>query len=817
MKPITLALLAATALCAVPSLAAEEDTIIVTGTRTKDRTITQSPVPVDVLDGATISQSGTTGELAQAIQNLTPSFNFPRQSNSGAGDAVRAAQLRGLSPDQTLVLVNGKRYHSTSVPNLDTKIGRGTTPVDFNTLPINAVTRIEVLRDAAGAQYGSDAIAGVVNVGMDRSSSGVSFGATYGFNATNQGVLGENATDGQTVLLDAKAGFKLGSDGFLSVGGDYLYQQGTNRAGRDQGGQFLTNGSYSDPRNDRFFGERLFKVGDPQVDGGHLWYNSEVALGDARFYSFGVGHLRTATGANFFRWPVIVDGNGNDYVSPGQPGGLNGFRPEGRVRNRDLSLTAGVKGDAGAWRLDGSATWGANSITQRLRNTVNYSLGAASPNAVLLSRTRFDQLTFNFDAAREYDAGFASPLTVALGAEVRHQRWRSSPGDEASYVVGPLANPASLGLAPGVQAGPGLTPEDARRLNRQVYAAYGELSAELVNSLFLDVAGRFEHYSDAGSAIAGKAAARWEFTPGLALRGSVSNSFRAPALAQQGASSTSLNFGDGGGLSRLATLPVDSPAARALGAVDLDPERAFNLSAGITAAPIEGLRLSVDLFRIRVNNRITLSERFSLSGLTLAQRNALGLGSYDSINFFTNAVDLETRGVEAVAAYTGKLGGGTFNVNAGYSYFDNRILRVDAPPPQLAANGIPGALIGVEERNTLTTAAPNNRFVFNADWSNDVFGGLVRVNRYGSTTRQFDFGGGFAPRQTYGAEWQVDLEVSATIAKTVNLAIGANNVFDNYPDASIDDINGAGNLAYDILSPIGINGRYLYARARVNF
>jgi iron complex outermembrane receptor protein len=169
-----------------------------------------------------------------------------------------------------------------------------------------------------------------------------------------------------------------------------------------------------------------------------------------------------------------------------------------------------------------------------------------------------------------------------------------------------------------------------------------------------------------------------------------------------------------------------------------------------------------------------------------------------------------------VAAYTGDLAGGTLNVNAGYSYFDNRIRRVDAPPPQLAANGIPGALIGLEERNTLTTAAPNNRFVFNADWSNEVFGGLIRVNRYGSTTRQFDFGG-FTPRQTFGPEWQVDLEVSYTIAKTVNLAIGANNIFDNYPDPSIDDINGAGNLAYDVLSPIGINGRYVYARARVNF
>ncbi|WP_310497818.1 TonB-dependent receptor domain-containing protein, partial [Sandarakinorhabdus sp.] len=678
MRPIHFALLAATALTslsAMPAWAAadEDDTIIVTGTRAKDRTITDSPVPVDVLTADALTQSGTTGELAQAIQNLTPSFNFPRQSNSGAGDAVRAAQLRGMSPDQTLVLVNGKRYHTTSSPNLDTKIGRGTTPVDFNTLPINAVSRIEVLRDAAGAQYGSDAIAGVVNVGLDRSDSGASFGATYGLNVTNPGVLDDNITDGQTMLLDAKFGFKVGEDGFLSVGGDYLYQQGTNRAGRDQGGQFLTNGSYSDPRNDRFFGQRLFKVGDPQVDGGHLWYNTEFAVGDLRAYSFGIGHLRQATGANFFRWPVIVDGQGNNYVSPVQPGGLDGFRPESRIKNGDVSLTAGLKGEAGAWRLDGSATYGVNAITQRLRNSVNYSLGAASPTSFLMARSRFDQVTLNFDAAREFELGFASPLTFATGVEFRHERWRSSPGELASYQVGPLADPAGLGLAPGAQAGPGLTPEDARTLKRQVYALYAEASAEVVDTLFVDVAGRLEYYSDAGAALAGKAAARWEFTPGMALRGSVSNSFRAPALAQQGVSSTSLNFGAGGTLRRVATLPVDSTPARSLGALPLDPERSFNLSAGITASPMRGLRLSVDVFRTLVNNRITLSERFDLGGVSPAQRTALGLGSYDAINFFTNAVDLKTQGVEAVIAYSTEALGGNLNVNAGYSYFENSI------------------------------------------------------------------------------------------------------------------------------------------------
>lgn len=797
--------------------AAAADEIVVTGTRAGNRTVLDSPVPVDVLTGAEIAQSGSSGELAQALQNLTPAFNFPRQSNSGTGDTVRAAQLRGLSPDQILVLVNGKRYHPTSTPNLDTKVGRGTAPVDFNTLPVNAIGRIEVLRDGAGAQYGSDAVAGVINVGLDRLDHGGSVGVTYGENLTKPGAVDKRLHDGGNFVFDAKLGTKLGDGGFLTVGGDYIHQQGTNRAGYDQGGQFLTNGSYSDPRNDRFFGQRLFKVGDPRVDSGHLWYNAEVPSGDLTFYSFGVAHARKSVGANFFRWPVIVDGNGDDFLPPAQPGGLDGFRPKGVVRNRDVSVTAGLRAELGEWKLDGSLTYGRNWISSRLKESVNYSLGADSPNEFLLARVRSDQLVANLDLSRSFDAGLASPVTLAGGLEYRRETWRSRPGDPASYAVGPLADPTSLGLQPGAQAGPGLTPDDARHFDRDVVAAYAEVSADLVTDVFADLAGRVEHYSDAGTSVAGKAALRWEFVPGFALRGSVSNSFRAPGLAQLGASSTSLTFGSGGALRRVSTLPVDSPAAVALGARSLKPEKSFNLSGGLTAQPVTGLRLSVDVFRILIDRRITLSERFDLGGLTADQRAALGLGTFDAINFFTNAVDLKSRGIEAVADYRTRLGGGQLGLNASYSYAKNSIRNVAAPPPQLAQFGIPGGLIGLEEANTLTTASPHDKLILTGDWNGGPLAGLVRVTRFGAVTRVFDFGGGFVPTQRFGAEWSLDAEVSVTVAKAVTLSVGANNLTDNYPDQSSADGNGAGNLAYDVLSPIGINGRYVYARARMNF
>jgi len=268
---------------------------------------------------------------------------------------------------------------------------------------------------------------------------------------------------------------------------------------------------------------------------------------------------------------------------------------------------------------------------------------------------------------------------------------------------------------------------------------------------------------------------------------------------------------------RVSTLPVESAVAQALGAEKLKPEKSFNLSAGITASPIEGLHLSIDAFRILIDNRITLSERFDLTGLSAAQRAALGLGTYDAINFFTNAVDLKTRGVEAVADYRFSVGESKIGLSASYSYAKSSIRSVDAPPPQLAANGIPGNLIGLEETNTLVDAAPRDKVILSADWAQGPFSALVRGIRNGSVVRVFDFGGGFAPRQRFGAEWSLDTEVSYTFAQGLTLSVGANNLFDNYPDQSIGDINGAGNLAYDVLSPIGMNGRYLYARARVAF
>jgi len=791
--------------------------VTVIAARGAPRSVAESAVPVDVIGGDTIRQASPAGDLGQALEQLVSSVNFPRQSNSGVGDAVRAAQLRGLSPDQLLVLVNGKRYHTTSTLALDSKIGRGTAPVDLATLPTGAIARVDVLRDGAGAQYGSDAIAGVIDLGLDRRASGAIADLSYGSNLTAPGAIGRRLRDGATVQAALELGTGLG-DGFLTVGGDWSHQQGTDRAGYDRGGYYLSNGSATDPRNTRLLGRRLFKLGDPAASGFHLWYNAETSVAPGlTLYGFGIAQVRRALGSNFFRWPVIVDGDGDDYLPVAQPGGTAGFRPVSVIHDRDGSGTLGLRGAVGGWRVDGSVTYGANAIDDDLRESVNYSLGAASPTRFHLTSLRSDQLVGDLDLTRDYEVGLAVPLTVSGGIELRQERWRAGPGDPASYAVGPLADPAMLGLQPGAQAGPGLTPEDARRVARSVAAGYVETSTETLPGITVDLAARAERYSDAGAALAGKAAWRAALGHGVALRGSVSNSFRAPALAQRGLSSTTLGFGAGGQLRRIATLAVDSPAARALGAAPLRAERSLNLSGGIVAAPAAGLRLTLDLFQIQVRRRLTLSERFDLTALDEAARAALGLERYDAINFFTNAVDLRTRGIEATGEQRLALGAARLTLSAGYSYAASAIRRVAAPPPQLAAHGISGALVGLEEANTLDGAAPRDKLILGAELGREPWSAMLRATRFGAVTHQFDFGAGDTPSQRFAARWSLDAEWSFSLSPRLRLAVGGINLADAYPAPSGDAINGAGNLAYDPLSPIGVNGRYLYARGRIAF
>jgi iron complex outermembrane receptor protein len=780
----------------------ELDEVIVTGTRTKGRTVLDSPVPVDVLNAGDLAKSGAVaGELGQALQALAPSFNFPRQSNSGGADHVRAAQLRGMSPDQVLVLVNGKRRHTSAIVNLESKIGKGTTPVDFNSIPLNAIKRIEVLRDGAGAQYGSDAIAGVINIILDDASSGGEASLSFGQNVTSFQPTHQNLRDGDTTVAQLKGAFGLGG-GYLDAGAEIRHRGSTNRAGFDTLPFFFD----STPANVATIGHRNYAPGDGDAKDYDAWFNSRLPLASgAEAYAFGTYDHRDSVGAAFFRYP---DSSGNQPVVYPQ-----GFRPSSLGSNDDLALNGGLNGTAGAWSWDSSLGYGENRFDYRLENSLNASLGPTSPTTFKIGDFKFDQLTADFDATRQLSVtSLKHPVNLALGAEYRHERFQTGAGDPASYAAGPFTDKDA-----GAQAGPGLTPADAASTSRNVGSLYADMSASLSDRFFGDAALRFEHYSDFGNAVAGKLSGIYKASSSFALRGAVSNSFRAPSLSQISYKATATNFTSGGQLGSVLTLPVASPIARALGAQDLKAEKSLNYSLGFTLAPVDDFNLAVDLFRIRVKDRITISEQLNGTDLTDFIQAQFGLTGIQGINFFTNAVDTITKGVDVVANYRHALGAGGLKLTAAYTYARTTIDGVRATPAQLQALGLNDVLIGVEERNTLEGAAPRTKIILSAEWSDPRWDLTGRLTRYGSAVRVFDFGGGFEPSQEYGAKSQLDLEAALKVTKQFSLALGGTNVLDTYPDLSSSDINYFGNFPYDVLSPIGFNGAFFYARATVKF
>lgn len=778
------------------------DTVIVTGTRAIDRTVLESTAPVDVLNAEDIRKAGVVnGELGSALQALLPSFNFPRQSNSGGADHVRAAQLRGLSPDQVLVLVNGKRRHNSALVNTDSKIGKGTTPVDFNAIPVSAIKRIEVLRDGAGALYGSDAVAGVINVILDDAPEGGAIEASFGAHHTDLKPIDRTLTDGQTSFFSAKVGTALTEDGgFLRVGLEYKNREATNRAGFDQ----LPPWEAQTLDNLALIGRRNYSLGDGASKDLNAWFNTEIPFGDAsKAYAFGTYNQRDTEGANYFRYP---DGEANwKELYP------NGYRPISEGENLDVQLVAGARGEWGEWNYDASLDHGRNAFTFRLRDSLNASLGPASPTRFKTGDFRFDQSVANLDVGRIFVRENNSH-SLGFGIEGRHERYETGAGDPASYAAGPWTDRPT-----GSQAGGGLTPQDEADLSRDVVSAYTSLSSTFGEKLSTDIAARYEHYQDFGGELTGKLGARYAFAPVFALRGSVSNNFHAPSLSQTGFESTSTGYTAGGQLVQGRLLSVNNPIARALGATDLKPETSINTSLGFTSQIGSHFDLSLDLFQIDIDDRIALSESIRGDALTGFVQQQFGIGGLESAHYFVNAADTRTRGAEFVGNWRQLLGDGELLLTGTWSYAKTELKNVLATPAQLLALDPDYVLFGVEESNTLTDAAPRTRAQLAASWVNDNWSLSSRVSRHGSAKRVFDFGDGYVPTQTYQAEWQLDAEAEYRITPQWSVAIGGQNLTDNYPDRSNEDIHYFGNLPYDVLSPIGSNGAYWYGRVRYTF
>jgi len=785
------------------------DEVVVTGSRGQARTVISSPAPIDVISGEQIEKLGGAAPLRDVLTLLIPSFQAQTVGSSSWDSLARPAGLRGLGGVHVLVLVDGKRRHNSSLINLNTgNLSNGGNPVDLDLIPSSAIERVEVLRDGAAAQYGSDAIAGVINVILRKASDGgrinVNAGQRYAYNGV---------TDGETVQADFYHGFALGEDGFLTVALDAKTQHDALR-GVDLTGQlyFPLAGGAPDPR-EATASRLVYRGGLPKTKSANLSLNAGVSLGEIEVYGSGTLGVREAVVGQGFRRP-----NSNQNLLSIYP---DGFAPNYTLDETDFQTTGGLRWTSNGWDMDFSTTYGRNDIDHGSSNTLNASLGPSSPTSFHTFRSTFDQWTTNFDVSREVKIFGDLPLNVAAGAEYRWERYRTESGDPLSYRAGNYVYPAGYGNLAGRPASVGaqgavtLTPDDEADVSRSNYAAYVDLSLDVTDRLFLAAAGRFEQYDDAaGDVLSGKLSARYEINDAIAVRATVSNGFRAPSLSQQGYAQTSNQANIVNGVFTFIeskTVRPDSPVGRALGAKPLEPETSTNYSIGLAITPMPALSVTVDAYRIELDDRITLTGLLSGTGVAaiLTQN---GIPSNRSVRYFANAIDTNTTGVDVVATYARDLDElGRLRLTMGFNWNKTRIAGIAPNPRELAGLGL--TLFDRQQQGAVTLATPRTKLLLGAEWTRDAWRVNLRESRYGefdniNNNPTFD--------QHYGAKWITDLEVGYEVNDKVAVAVGANNIFDIYPDRNtVPDTNGFAPFGAN--SPFGIYGGYYYGRLTVNF
>ncbi|MFZ6693014.1 TonB-dependent receptor plug domain-containing protein [Undibacterium sp. SXout20W] len=758
-------------------------TISIIGSRAKARSLFDSDVPIDIFTAKDLERAGNTGELGQLLQNLSPSINMPKASASGTSDTIRTIQLRGLAPDEVLILVNGKRWHPNATMDQE-GLFQGTVSVDLNALPVSAIERIEILRDGAGSQYGSDAVAGVINIVLKKASSGTDTYVSYGGNHTNFSPLNKTITDGQNFQVGVNTGLKIGDKGYVRFGFDYQDKNGTNRAGPSADSSY--NGT---PADEALVGKVLFKSGDPQLYNTNLFFNGALPLSDdVELYSFATYNQRRSLGIGFFRWP-------------GDPGNVlavypNGFLPVSVNRSNDFGAVVGARGEVGEWNLDVSLRLGRNYFSYDLENTINSSLDGASPTRFHLANFISTQQGINIDVHRSFDGILPTPLNVAIGAESQRDAYRTEAGDPASYLAGSDTN----GL-PGAQGDPGLQPSDTVNLSRYNKSAYINVDSDLSKHLLLGVAARYSNIGDIGGKATGKVSFRYKFSPDFLVRGSISNSFRAPELAQVGFRNTVLGFNSAGQLSNVALVPATDPLAQGQGAQALKPESSVNETLGLAYRAPDGTYLTLDAYQIKLKDRIALSSPISINDPNYPTLNA--------VNFLTNGLDTTTKGIETVVQRDVALADSKLSLTAALNYNHNNLDSV-----RTGIGGTP--LFNAKTLYDLMHATPKTKLVLSGDWQVNQWNINGRLTRYG-TLSVMSYDPSSAPFE-FDAAWTLDLEAKYTLNKTTSILVGANNLTDKYPTRTTNPNDSySGAFPYNYVSPIGINGRYLYARLNHQF
>ena len=889
LAALVLAGLAAPAMAQPATAGAEESkedaTIIVTGTRRTDRTVAESAVPIDVFS-ADDFKAQPSPQLQNILKTLVPSFNQNRNLLGDASAFVRPPNLRGLPADQILVLINGKRMHRSALVQVTgDSLNAGSQGPDLSQISSPAVSRIEVLRDGAAAQYGSDAIAGVINIGLNRADSGYNLAARYG--QTYRG-------DGEDLQLSANAGFKLGDGGFFNITGEFIDQKVFDRSVPRPEIAPLIAAGITPPRPT---GNQL---GQPSNRAYRMVWNAAVPVGDGdEVYLFGnYGWQRQANDFNYRR-PIAVSaadiplrtGTGTFGKSIGTPWYLdrigtdaatgrpiydaegrtwsettifpNGFVPVFEASIEDMSIVGGYKGATeGGIKYDVSASYGRNMIRYFMNDTLNPSLGPQSPTDFYLGKAVQTEYNLNADFSYETDIGLYKPLFIAAGLEFRREAFEVGLGDRASWEPGIYGSQLverndltrfNVTKAVGANGFPGFGPADVAEGGRNNYSAYLDFEAEAVEGLDLGLAARFDHFNDFGSTFNGKFSARWAINDAIALRGAASTGFRAPTPGQQFTQNTQTGFPQGSAVPvATQTARPDSVSAQYFGAQSLAPEKSVSFSGGFVLTPGGGFNVTADFYNIVVRDRIGITSSVTVTPADQTALLALGLATaldLGQVNYFTNGFRTRTQGFDVVVAHRADTSAGRFNTSLAVNYNRTKVtdrrsiaLSTIRPTDTRVLSLIDNTRLGNIEGNN-----PRWRAVLSEAYTNGAFDVTARVNYFGGFSSFFapvNPPAGSTPAQitafralypaanpagnvpewgkNFGAEVSLDLEAGVTFAENYRLAVGVENLFNNYPDVETRNAypstgGQANGSLYPGSSPLGQAGGFWYVRATAKF
>lgn len=848
--------------------AEEEKSIVVIGSRRTDRSATDSASPVDVIGSEELA-SQPAANMLDAVRNLVPSFFVPQNTISDASTFVRAPSLRGLGADQILVMVNGKRYNRSALVQVysggDTALSYGSQGADIANIPAIAIKNLQILRDGATAQYGSDAIAGVINYVL-RDDTGFDVQALWG--QTYEG-------DGERKQIAANAGFALGDSGFVNVSAEFYDEQSTDRGAtrpialelaRTQPGVVNSIPNYPGPAQN---------WGSSAGDGYKLFLNAGLDVTDSSQFYLSLNYAHSEADQSFnYRSPIsapvplaVNDGTGTAATrSPGRNGSFNTIYttpcPAGNVtcpaggfvRNGGATFsfasiypggftprflgevdqaygTGGLKGenDSGL-TYDLSATFARNSLSLSMTNSLSASFGPQSQTEFFFGKLIQSEQNLNLDLTYPLEAGFASPITLSAGAEYRREQYETTVGDLQSYAAGPYARqplydlvspgvytPALSGTtqvvatqSPAASGYGGVSPTFAGTNSQTSYGFYVGAEADITDAFTAGVAGRWEHYDTFGSTVVGKFNAIYRVSDAVALRFTAGTGFHAPSPGQNNTQIVTTNF-RGGNQVQTGTYPVTSDIAQFYGATSLSPEKSVNLGGGIVLEPADNLTVTLDAYTIKVKNRIGISQTFTVSAADLVALPSLAVvGLAGDVNYFTNGFDTRTTGFDFVTNYRTSLAGGSLNLTLAYNYNKSKVTDFDP------------SVISAAQRFNISNLPPKHRANLSANWQIGGFSINARENYYSSWANQLEY-----PGQRFGAKFVTDLDISYTIADRYTLTLGANNLFDAYPDkiapSTVNPIYALTNSLADGQvyprsgGPFGINGGFYYLRIGIDY